>query len=133
MDLLAQVIVDGQPIGPMHVGTRSPLDRELPFIHVYRDLSIGGLNPAGWEDQTSLYVATWADTRRDSQAMVREVRRLFGQFRRGGGYQGVWIDEAWESSAPGPSPDPEDDERSVPIGWSFVCRQHWGPDAYSAT
>lgn len=130
MDILAEVRVNDAAIGPDHIGTATWPQMPFPFIHVYRALSVGGLNLQGWEDTASVFVATWAESRRQSQEMTHEVRRLLSVFRQGGGHKGVYIDWAAESSAPGSAPEDDEDQRQVISGWTFVSRPHVGPTAY---
>lgn len=131
MDVLAEnVVIDGAPLGASHVATRPPAEIELPFIHVFRALSVGGMNVGGWEDTASVYIATWAGTRRESYELIKEVRRVFTAFVRGGSHKGVLIDAAFESSAPASSPEDDSDERRVESGWTWIYRRHTGPTIY---
>lgn len=130
MDLLADVHVNGVPIGPTRVGTRTPADVGQPYIHVVTAVGAGGMNPDAWQETVTLYVACWAHDRPTSRAMRGEVRRILGAFADGGEHHGVLIDRAWESSAPGPLPVQDEDDRRIESGWSFRQRRHYETSVY---
>ncbi len=130
IDILAGVQVNGTPIGPSRVGTRTPAEDAIPFVHVITAIGSGGMNPDAWSETVTFYVACWAHDRPTSRQMRSEVRRLFGQFIDGGEHRGVLIDRAWESSAPGPLPVQDEDDRRVESAWAFRQRRHNGPAIY---
>jgi hypothetical protein len=131
MEMLSAVVVNGQPLGT-RTGTRTPAQIDGPFIHVVTAPAGGGLNPGGWQEVVNLYVATWADDRPTSRQMRSEVRRIFADYVDGGDYRGILIDRAWESSAPGPVPVFDEDDRRIESGWAFRVRRHRGATVTAA-
>lgn len=130
MDMLAVVEVDGTPVGD-NSGTRSPADVSEPYFHVFRQVAAGGLNPQGWSDTASVYVAAWSTSREKSRQMIRGARAVFVEFADGGAHKGVLLDRVWESSAPGPLPTTDEDDRRVEMGVGIRLRRHHRPTVYS--
>lgn len=130
MDMLGAVVVDGVPVGD-RTGTRTPAEITGPYFHVFRAVAVGGMNPAGWSDTATLYVAAWSPTRAQSRQMIRGARDILAPYIDGGDYRGVFIDRAWETSGPGPLPTIDEDDRRVESGWTFRVRRHTRAPVYT--
>lgn len=130
MDLLSAVEVDGQQVGD-RTGTRTPVEVDGLYIHVFRAAAAGGMNTQAWSDTANLYVAAWSPTRAQSRQMISGVRALVALFVDGGAHRGILIDRMWESSAPGPLPLTDEDDRRTEMGVTVRMRRYHGPDVYA--
>ena len=130
MDMLSVVEVNGTPVGD-NSGTRTPADVSEPYFHVFRQLAAGGMNAGSWSDTAYVYVAAWSATREQSRQMIRGARHVFAQYDEGGEHKGVLLDRVWESSAPGPLPTQDEDDRRIELGIGVRVRRHHRASVYA--
>lgn len=124
--VLAQIEVDGEPLGLRYVDTETPIPFPDYFIRVATMMGRGGLDRHETTYHFPFLVETYGPDRRSSKAMTRQAVRLLTGLNRGGSHMGILVDACYSVSADVAGRMPDEDDKVTETMWAIEWRRHGG-------